>query len=254
MDLNLEGKKALITGASKGIGLACAYGLAAQGVHLAVAARDVGPLKTVTKQLRTEFDIDVTSHSCDLSRPDHQATLADVVGEIDILINNAGAIPGGDLFAVDDETWRTAWDLKVFGYINLCRLLYPKMQDAGSGVIVNVIGSAGVRPKHDYIAGGTGNSALTGFTTALGSMSLDHGVRVLGVSPGPTVTGRMESMLRQSAQDTLGDPERWKELVPATPRPAEPSEIADVVVFMASERASHVSGTTIVVDGGAVNR
>lgn len=254
MELGLAGKKALITGASKGIGLACAYGLAAQGVHLAVAAREVGPLKLVTKNLRSDFDIDVTSHSCDLARPDHQQTLADVVGEIDILINNAGAIPGGNLMAVDDETWRAAWDLKVLGYINLSRLIYPKMRSAGAGVIVNVIGTAADRPNPDYIAGAAGNSALTGFTKALGSTSLDDGVRVVGVSPGLTVTDRLETLLRQSAQDQFGNPDRWAELIRQSPQPAEPAEIADIVVFMASDRASHVSGTTIVVDGGASNR
>lgn len=250
MDLELAGKKVLITGGSKGIGLACAMGFAAQGTHLALAARDVAALKVVTKQLRTDFDIEVTSHSCDLSRPEHQAALIDVVGPVDVLVNNAGAIPAGSLSQIDDNNWRAAWDLKVFGYIGLARLMYPKMVQAGAGVIVNVIGAAADRPKPDYVAGATGNSALVGFTRAMGATSLAEGVRVVGVSPGLTLTDRMETLLRQQAEERYSNPERWEDLIPTNPEPADPEQIADVVVFLASERASHISGTTITVDGG----
>ncbi|MEM7275857.1 MAG: SDR family NAD(P)-dependent oxidoreductase, partial [Actinomycetota bacterium] len=142
MELGLAGKRALITGGSRGIGLACAHGLAAAGVHLAIAARDIAPLKAVTRELRDGYDIDVTSHSCDLARSEHQTALVDVVGPVDILINNAGAIPAGDIEAIDEKEWRAAWDLKVFGYINLCRLVLPQMVDRGDGVIINVIGAA----------------------------------------------------------------------------------------------------------------
>ena len=172
MDLQLAGKRALITGGSRGIGLACARALAAEGVHLALAAREVNRLKEVTKELRSGHDIEVTSHSCDLARNEHQAALIDVVGDVDILINNAGAIPSGTIDVVDDKEWRAAWDLKVFGYINLCRLVLPQMIDRGTGVIVNIIGAAADRPSPDYVAGAAGNSALVGLTTALGATSL----------------------------------------------------------------------------------
>jgi NAD(P)-dependent dehydrogenase (short-subunit alcohol dehydrogenase family) len=254
MDLKLAGKRALITGGSKGIGLACAQGLAAEGVHLAIAARDVSTLKEVTKQLRSGYDIEVTSHSCDLARPEHQSALVDVVGDIDLLINNAGAVPGGTIDAVSEKEWRAAWDLKVFGYINLCRLVMPQMVERGSGVIVNIIGSAADRPRPDYIAGAAGNSALVGFTTALGSSSLSAGVRVVGINPGLTVTDRLEDLLRESATRKLGDPDRWEELIPTDPIPATAEQVADVALFLASERAGHISGTTITVDGGASAR
>lgn len=254
MDLNLDGRRALITGGSKGIGLACAHGLAAEGVHLAIAARTVGPLKEVTRDLRGNYDVEVSSHSCDLARPEHQAALADVVGPVDILINNAGAIPSGGLDSVDDKEWRAAWDLKVFGYINLCRLLMPAMVERGSGVIVNVIGAAADRPRPDYIAGAAGNSALVGFTTALGAESLRDGVRVVGINPGMTITDRLENMLRESAGRKLGNEDRWQELIPTDPAPASAEQVADLAVFLASERAGHLSGTTITVDGGASAR
>lgn len=254
MELNLNGKRALITGGSRGIGLACARALAKEGVHLAIAARDVANLKDVTKELRAGHDIDVTSHSCDLARTEHQSALIDVVGDIDILINNAGAIPSGTIGSVAEKEWRAAWDLKVFGYINLCRLVLPQMTERKAGVIVNIIGAAADRPSADYVAGAAGNSALVGLTKALGASSLQDGVRVLGINPGLTLTDRMETMLRDSAERTLGNPELWRELIPTNPAPATVEQIADVAVFLASDRAGHVSGTTLTVDGGSSAR
>lgn len=254
MELNLVGKRALITGGSKGIGLACAHSFAAEGVNLAIAARQVGPLKDVTRTLRSNYDIEVTSHSCDLTRSEHQAALVDVVGPVDFLVNNAGAVPGGTIDTVDEKEWRAAWDLKVFGYINLCRLMLPKMTERGSGVILNIIGSAADRPRDDYIAGAAGNSALVGFTRALGSTSTRAGVRVLGINPGLTLTDRLEDLLRESALRKLGDQDRWEELVPTDPAPATTEQIADVAAFLLSDRAGHISGTTITVDGGASAR
>lgn len=254
MELNLKGKRALITGGSKGIGLACAKSLAAEGVHLAIAARTVEPLKQATRELRANHDVDVTSHSCDLARSEHQAALVDVVGNIDILINNAGAVPGGTIDAVEEKEWRAAWDLKVFGYINLCRLVLPQMIERRSGVIVNIIGAAADHPQATYIAGAAGNSALVGLTKALGATSTKHGVRVVGINPGMTLTDRMETLLRESAHRRFSDPERWQELIPVDPAPATAAQVADVAVFLASERAGHISGTTITVDGGASAR
>ena len=251
MDLGLSGKRALITGASRGIGFACARALAAEGCNIALAARDVRRLKTAVKTIRAEHRVGVTSHATDLADADRQAALVDVVGDIDILVNNAGAIPPGDLDAVDDATWREAWELKVFGYINLTRLVLPQMEARGSGVIINVVGAAAVRPRADYIAGAAGNSALVGFTRALGSRSVRHGVRVIAVNPGMTLTDRLEELLRHRAETRYGNPERWDDLVPTDPPPGTPEQIADVVVFLASERASHISGTTVNVDGGA---
>ena len=251
MDLGLTGKRALVTGASRGIGLACARALAAEGCDLALAARDVKRLKAAVKGIRADRRVGVTSHATDLAKADRQQALLDVVGDIDILVNNAGAIPPGDLSAVDDDTWRQAWELKVFGYINLSRLLLPQMEERGSGVIINVVGMASMRPSAGYIAGATGNSALVGFTRALGSQSVKQGIRVVAVNPGLILTDRMEELLRQAATDRYDNPERWDELVPTDPGPGTPEQVADVVAFLASDRASHISGTTINVDGGA---
>jgi NAD(P)-dependent dehydrogenase (short-subunit alcohol dehydrogenase family) len=255
VDLDLSGRRVVITGASKGIGLACADVFAAEGCSLDLVARTESKLEAAAADLTARFGVDVRVHPLDLSRPADQVALADAVGaDVDVLVNNAGAVPSGDLTVVDDETLRGAWELKVFGYINLCRLVVPKMTERGSGVIVNVIGGAGLRPQATYIAGGMGNAALMAMTQALGARSLRNGVRVVAVNPGLVVTDRMTDLLRTNAEARFGDAERWPELVPTDPVPGQPEQIADVVAFLASPRASHISGTTIPVDGGASSR
>ena len=143
MDLNLRGKTALITGASKGIGLACARQLAEEGCHLHLASRTKADLERAKESIQARHNVSVTIHPVDLSNGDTVRSLAAACPDIDILVNNAGAIPAGDLQAIDEPRWRQAWDLKVFGYINLCRAVYPAMKTRGGGVIVNVLGAAG---------------------------------------------------------------------------------------------------------------
>jgi len=255
MDLDLDGKKVVITGGSKGIGLGCAVALAREGCRVHLAARDQATLDQAESQIREIVEgVAVTSHAVDLSRTQDQLALVAAVGDADIWINNAGAIPAGDISTIDENTWRAAWDLKVFGYINLCREIYPKMIERGHGVIINVIGAAAVRPQPSYIAGAVGNSGLVGLTTALGSRSLSDGVRVIAVNPGLIVTDRMEDILRREAIDALNDEERWAELIPDDPAPGSVEQCADVITFLASPRASHISGTTLTVDGGASAR
>jgi NAD(P)-dependent dehydrogenase (short-subunit alcohol dehydrogenase family) len=250
VDLELRGRRVLITGGSMGIGLATARAFAHEGARLALAARNSEQLGAAAAQLHGEYGVDVATHAVDLAAPADQATLADVAGDVDVLINNAGSIPHGDLWHIDEQTWRAAWELKVFGYINLTRLLMPQMLARGSGVVVNVIGAASFRHRPNYVAGASGNTALLAFTEAMGSDSMRQGVRVVGVSPGLVATERMETLLRAQAQEKFGNPERWGELVPADPPPARPEQIADVVTFLASARADHISGIVIAVDAG----
>jgi NAD(P)-dependent dehydrogenase (short-subunit alcohol dehydrogenase family) len=256
MDLELDGKTALITGASKGIGLGVAQVLASEGVDVILAARTASRLEPAAEQIRAQHGVEVTTVAVDLSLPADQARLAEIAtaGPLDIIVNNAGAIPGGSLSEIDEETWRHAWDLKVFGYINLTRMLLPHLEAAGSGVILNVIGAAAVRPSPGYIAGAAGNSALVGFTKALGSRSLRDGVRVLAVNPGLIITDRMTDLLRQRAETELGDGDRWEELLTTDPAPGTVAQVADVVAFLVSIRAGHISGTAITIDGGATAR
>lgn len=258
MDLGLKGRRALVTGASRGLGRAIAEALAAEGCNLVLAARNGHELANLAAALRERQGVDAAPLECDLSQAADQDRLAGFAADVDILVNNAGANPAGEIDEVDDETWRNAWDLKVFGYIALTRHFYSRMKARRSGVIVNVIGHSGERMNARYILGSTGNSALMSLTRALGSRSPDFDVRVVGVNPGLAATDRAEVMLRGWSQQRFGTEDRWKDVLADMNLPfgrmADPREVADTVAFVASQRASYISGTIITVDGGAAHR
>jgi len=252
MDLHLSGKRVLITGASKGIGAAAAEAFAEEGCHLLLAARSGDALKSLAERLRSQHQIAATVHAVDLRNPDHVARLAKDAAEIDILVNNAGDIPGGSIDKIDEATWRHAWELKVFGYINLTRLVYAQMKARGHGVIVNDIGAAGEKFDANYICGSAGNAALMAFTRALGGKSLADNIRVVGINPGPVGTDRHVTLLKTRARDLYGDESRYTEFQKSLPlgRPAHPREIGDLMAFLASDRAGYTSGVIYAVDGG----
>jgi NAD(P)-dependent dehydrogenase (short-subunit alcohol dehydrogenase family) len=256
MELELRGKKVLVTGASKGIGLACAQAFAAEGARVHIASRSQADLGAAAEAIGREHKTEVSIHPLDLGVTRNAVALGQACADVDILVNNAGAIPSGSLTQVDDERWRHAWDLKVFGYISLTREIYKRMCERGAGVIVNVIGVAGERNRADYIAGSTGNAALMAFTRALGSESVDHGIRVVGVNPGRIETDRQIGHMKEKAEKVFGDASRWKEIQAQVAetlpfkRSGRPSEVADLVVYLASARASYISATIITIDAG----
>jgi NAD(P)-dependent dehydrogenase (short-subunit alcohol dehydrogenase family) len=256
LDLHLNGKTALITGASQGIGAHLAETFAAEGVNLHLTARNTAALEDLRDRIRSEHDVTVTLHTADLAQSGACEALSEAVGYVDILVNNAGAIPSGSLWDVEEAKWRAGWDLKVMGYINLCRLFYPKMRANGGGVIINNIGNSGDVFDPAYIAGTTGNASLMAFTKALGGNSLVDNIRVVGVNPGPVDTDRIYNMLKFRAGKQLGDSGRYKELEATYPlgRPAHKHEISDLIVFLSSFRSGYTSGTIISVDGGITTR
>ena len=259
MDLGLKGKRALVTGASKGIGRAIAESLAAEGCRVDIAGRSLEALGQAADEIGTRVSgADIRIHGADLSKSEDQARLAEACIDADILVNNAGAAAAGSLEDAEEALWRSSWDLKVFGYINLSRDFYRAMKARRDGVIVNVIGYAGERLNSRYIIGTTGNAALMAFTRSAGSQSPDFGVRIVGVNPGYTATDRAEDQMRSFAEKKYGDPDRWRDIERDMNLPfgrmARPEEIADTVAFLASPRASYISGSIVTVDGGAANR
>jgi len=256
MELELGGLTALVTGASRGIGLAIAHGFAREGCNVHLASRTAADLEHARVSIAQTSKIRTESHALDLSDSASVTELARRCGDVDILVNNAGAIPSGELDEIDEARWRQAWELKVFGYINLTRAIYARMCERRRGVIVNVIGISGERLRANYIAGSTGNAALMAFTRTLGGGSVDHGVRVVGVNPGQIDTYRLRERLEPKALAALGDRNRWREMIERPPlgRLGRTDEIADAVLFLASARASYISGTILTVDAGRAVR
>jgi len=252
MDLDLKGKSVLITGASRGIGHAVAEAMAAEGCNLHLAARDEARLEALAERLTKQHGVKIEVYRRDLSLTPEVESLGKACQDVDILVNNAGDIPTGTLQSIDSATWRKAWDLKVFGYVDLTRIIYPRMCARRSGVIVNIIGAAFKRPNPHYIAGCMANIALDMFTQCLGGESMRSGVRVVAVHPGPTTSDRHLAHVKERAQRELGDASRWQELHAKMPggRAATVEEVAETVAFLASDRSAFTSGGSVIIDGG----
>ena len=237
MDLRLKGKSVLITGGSKGIGFACAKAFAAEGCRVHLAARSKERLNEAARSLGG-----ASTHPVDLRDGAALRQLAQDCGEVDILVNNAGDIPGGTLETLDEAKWRHAWELKVFGFINLTREIYPRMKARKDGVIVNVIGMAAESQPFEYVCGAAANAGLAAFTRAMGKGSREHGVRIVGVHPPSTRTDRIITLMKASAKAKWGDESRYQELMGNV---IEPEQVGDTVCFLASPRAGQLSGVVL---------
>jgi 3-oxoacyl-[acyl-carrier protein] reductase len=258
MDLELRGKVALVTGASKGIGRAIALGLAAEGARVALVARDAGALDKVAAQCRDRSGADAVALSADLAQLGEVERVVresrERLGRIDILINNAGAIRGGAFLTIPDAQWIGDWNLKLLGYIRMARAVFPLMQAQGGGRICNVVGAAARNPAPTYLTGGAANAALVNFTKGLADLGAPSRILVTAVSPAATKTERWDSLIAQQAaasgrsvQELQAEAEAPYKLG----RIATPQDIADMVCFLVSARASFVTGICITVDGGA---
>ncbi len=256
MDLGLRGRKALITGASKGIGRACAEVLAEEGVDIVLVSRTEADLEAVRAKIAGEHNVAVRYYALDLSDSRNVDKLAAECADTEILVNNAGAIPGGNIAQIDEARWREAWDLKVFGYINMTRRFYALMAARKTGAIINILGAAGENPDFDYVAGSSGNASLMAFTRAIGGTAPRDGIRVMGINPGPVMTERLITLMRTRAQTNFGDPEKWTELMKplAFGRAAKPEEIGYMAAFLASDRSAYTTGSIITIDGGGSSR
>jgi 3-oxoacyl-[acyl-carrier protein] reductase len=256
MDLGLRGRKALVTGASKGIGQACAEILAEEGCDVVLVSRTAADLDKVRAKIAAEHNVAVRYYALDLSDSKSIDKLAAECADIDLLVNNAGAIPGGNIAEIDEKRWREAWDLKVFGYINMTRRFYALMAERKKGVIVNILGAAGENPDFNYIAGSSGNASLMAFTRAMGGTAPRDGLRVVGINPGPVMTDRLVTLMRTRARTQFGDPERWTEYMKplAFGRAAKPEEIGWMAAFLASDLSTYTTGSIITIDGGGSSR
>jgi NAD(P)-dependent dehydrogenase (short-subunit alcohol dehydrogenase family) len=257
VELGLAGRVALVTGASKGIGRACAGGLAAEGCRVAICARGAEALDRTAAELAAK-GAEVLAVTADLAEPASAARVVDAAlarfGRLDILVNNAGAIRGGDFLTTPPEEWAGDWRLKVLGYVRMAQVVLPHMRARRWGRIINVIGAAARNPATTYMAGGIANAGLINFTRALADLGAPDQILVTAVSPGPTATERWDSLIVQQAHALGRAPEALRaEIEQRQPlgRIGRPEDVADLIVFLASERASFLTGVTVTVDGGA---
>jgi NAD(P)-dependent dehydrogenase (short-subunit alcohol dehydrogenase family) len=252
MDMNLGGEIALITGGSKGIGFACAEALAKEGVRVAIASRSQDNIDRALAKLPGAFGI-----AADMSDAEAAANAIDAVerqlGPIGILVNSAGAARRATPDELMPALWRAAMDAKFFSYINAIDPLIKRMAKRGRGVVVNIIGAGGKVASPTHLAGGAANAALMLATAGLGSAYASRGVRVVGLNPGLTETDRVAEGLESSARLAgIDTAEARRRAIAGIPigRIAAPEEIANAVLFLASDKASYITGVTIGMDGG----
>lgn len=253
MDLGLKGKKVLITGGSKGIGLACALAFVAEGAKVALVSRSQENLKKAKQSVTGAYTTDA-----DLTDAAAAAAMVERVekefGPIDILVNSAGAAKRTDADDLTPAAWRAGMDAKYFSYINVIDPLIKRMGKRGKGVVINVIGAGGKVASPTHLAGGAANAALMLATAGLAYAYASKGVRVVGLNPGVTKTERVAEGLKAEAKRAkVSEEQAYKQMVARLPmgRPAEPEELADIVVFAASERGRYLNGANISTDGAA---
>lgn len=251
-DTGLVGRSVVITGASKGIGLSMARAFARESCALHLVARSKADLETAANELSAAHSVKVSITDVDLRAPNAVSRIVSDCPNADVLINNAGDIPSGTIEEVDDAAWKDSWDVKIFSSIALTRAYLPSMKDKSFGIVINVTGIAGDMLDATYIAGSVGNAALTAFTKCVGAWSPQFGVRVVGINPGSVQTSRLERIQKKAAVRAYGDESRWAELAKTLPfgRAADPDEIASAAVYLASNKASYISGAILTIDGG----
>jgi 3-oxoacyl-[acyl-carrier protein] reductase len=260
MDLAIAGKTALITGASLGIGKATAEELVKAGCNVALVARNRERLEAVAASLRKPGGPHVAAISADLYQSeDVSRAIADArkaLGQIDILINNAGATPAGGLTDLDDSVWQKSFDLKLMGYVRCARELMPEMCARKWGRIVNVVGLGAYQSNPRYLTGGAINAACLAITKSLAKEAAPHLVSVNAVNPGPVDTPRWRDLLVQRAEKSGRTIEEEEKIsVGGVPmgRPALPQEVASLIAFLCSQQAGYISGALVNIDGASSN-
>lgn len=257
MDLGLNGRVALVGGSSRGLGRAIAEELAAEGAHLVLYARGEAELQRAAEAIRNASGVRVEAVAADVAKPDGAQRVADAAlaafDHVDILVTNTGGPPAGEFEQHSVETWRAVCDNLLFSVITLTRAVLPGMKQRGWGRIINITSIAVKQPVESLILSNSLRAAVTGFARTLANEVAATGITVNNVMPGYTRTERLEELAAHIARKRGIDPGEalnvWNAEIPMR-RVGEPRELAALVAFLASERASYITGTSIPVDGG----
>jgi NAD(P)-dependent dehydrogenase (short-subunit alcohol dehydrogenase family) len=256
MDLGLTGKVALVTGGSKGIGKAVARGLVEEGAKVAICARTKSELDAAAAELAKPRG-EVFAVAGDLTREADVKKIVETTvgrfGRIDILVNNAGAAPGGLLLDLTEEDWHRALELKFLGYVRCMKAVIPYMLKQGGGRIVNIVGNDGVKPIGIELTPSAANAADLAVTVALAEQYGRQNICINAINPGPVATERWDGLIGGIARiRNISPSEAQKRAEISIPlgRICTPEEVANVAVFVASERASFMNGAVITLDGG----
>jgi NAD(P)-dependent dehydrogenase (short-subunit alcohol dehydrogenase family) len=257
MNLGLEGKSVLVTGGSKGIGLACAKAFAAEGARVAIVSRSAANLGAAVASLRAD-GFEAIAIEADLTRPEAAQRMGDearrALGPIDVLVNSAGAAKRHAPESLDAQAWHEAMDAKYFTYMHAIGAVLPAMLERKRGVIVNIVGTGGKVPSPWHLAGGAANAALMLISTGLAHAHGRAGIRVNAINPGLTMTDRVRAgHAAEAAANNISVDELHRRSEANIPlgRFAQPEEVANVAVFLASDRASYVTGAVLTMDGGS---
>lgn len=257
MELQLNGKVALITGASRGIGAAVAVELAREGMHVCLVARDQSKLQEVAGSLTNTTGMQVQTLAADLRDPAEPArVVAEAVarfGRLDLLVNNAGATKRADFFTLTEEDWQDGFALKFHGYVRMTRAAWPHLR-ATNGSIVNIVGIGSRAGSAEFTIGGSVNVALLNFTKAMADIGIGDGVRVNAINPGLIETDRFTRNVERVMRDrSLSREDALAFLISShgTKRVGRPEEIGQFVAYLASPRADFMQGAIVDVDGGA---
>jgi 3-oxoacyl-[acyl-carrier protein] reductase len=257
MDFGLKGKVALVAASSRGLGRAIAHELAAEGADLVLCARGEAALEEARQAIALETGRRVVAVTADLSRPGDAERVVnaglDEFGRIDILVTNAGGPPSGPFESHSPEAWRDAVRLTLESALDLTRAVLPGMKERRWGRILHVTSIAAKQPVDGLILSNSIRAAVTGFARTLANEVAAHGITVNCILPGYTRTEHLDELVDAIARREGITPAqaraRWEREIPMG-RLGEPRELAALAAFLASERASYITGASIQVDGG----